>query len=91
MMDDAKFRDRQLRSNFFDCLADQNAFKKVVSKDRWIKIRVEEIDATNKADEDFFELARYTDSNCAIRMKVETSGNEISAKWSNGSAAVLHF
>jgi hypothetical protein len=44
-----------------------------------------------KIAQGLFELARSTDSYCAIRIIVERLGDEILAKRSNGSAAVVHF
>jgi hypothetical protein len=72
---------------------DQNEFKKVVSKNRLMKmgsksgsfeIQAEEIEAKNGRDQAFLELRRSIDSNCVGRIRVEGSGEERSAKRQNG-------
>jgi hypothetical protein len=73
-------------------LGDQDAFKKVVSKNRLIKmgsksesfeIRVEEIEATNGRHQAFLELWRAIDSNEVGGIMVGGLGEEISAKRRN--------
>jgi hypothetical protein len=61
-------------------LVDQNAFNKVVSKNRLIKMRSKS--ETFKIQS--IELARSIDSNCVGRIVVKGLGEEISAKRRNG-------
>jgi hypothetical protein len=77
----------------FEALGDEDAFKKVVSKNRLIKMRsksesfeipVEQIEAKNGRDQAFLELWRSIDSNYVGRIMVGGLGEEISAKRRNG-------
>jgi hypothetical protein len=79
---------------------EQDAFKKLVSKTRLIKmrsksesceIRVESMEAKNRRDWAFLELGRSRDSNSIGRIIVGGLRAEISAKGGNCRSAVISF
>jgi hypothetical protein len=79
---------------------DHNAFKKLGSKNRLIKmgskseifeVHVGEIEAKNGRNQAFLELGRSMDPNCVGRIRVEAFGEEISAERLIGGDLLLRI